>query len=51
MPDRRGRPQPLPRFAALIAAGLAGIDEGLELEPAFVGDAYHAEEVREIPRR
>ena len=28
-------------FAALIAAGLAGIEEKLELEPAFVGDAYH----------
>ena len=27
-------------FAALLAAGLAGIDEELELEPAFVGDAY-----------
>jgi glutamine synthetase len=27
-------------FAALIAAGLAGIDEKLELGPAFAGDAY-----------
>ena len=34
-------------FAALLAAGLAGIDEKLALEPAFVGDAYHA---REHPR-
>src|SRR3712207_9419771 len=37
-------------FAALLAAGLAGIDEGLELEPAFVGDAYHGTGVREIPK-
>ena len=27
-------------FAALIAAGLAGIEEKLELEPPFSGDAY-----------
>jgi glutamine synthetase len=37
-------------FAALIAAGLAGIDEELELEPVFVGDAYHAKDIREIPK-
>ena len=29
-------------FAALIAAGLAGIDEKLELQKPFVGDAYQA---------
>ena len=27
-------------FAALIAAGLAGIDEKMELGPPFQGDAY-----------
>jgi glutamine synthetase len=27
-------------LAAMIAAGLRGIDEGLELEPAFAGNAY-----------
>src|SRR5690606_32841180 len=27
-------------FAALIAAGLAGVEEGLELEAPFQGDAY-----------
>ncbi len=37
-------------IAALLAAGLAGIDEGLELEPAFVGDAYHGRELREVPK-
>ena len=37
-------------FAALLAAGLAGIDEKLELEPAFVGDAYHGAKLREVPK-
>ncbi|MFC6489780.1 glutamine synthetase family protein [Nitratireductor sp. GCM10026969] len=36
-------------FAALIAAGLDGIENKLALEPAFVGDAYHGKDVREIP--
>ena len=36
-------------FAALIAAGLSGIEAELELEPPFVGDAY-ATTTREIPR-
>jgi glutamine synthetase len=37
-------------FAALLAAGLAGIDEELALEPAFVGDAYHGTGIREVPK-
>lgn len=37
-------------FAALLAAGIDGIERKLELEPPFVGDAYGAREVREIPR-
>ncbi len=37
-------------FAALIAAGLAGIDEKLELEPAFAGDAYLGKNLREVPK-
>ena len=37
-------------FAAQIAAGMAGIEEGLELEPEFTGDAYLSEGVREIPK-
>ncbi len=37
-------------FAALIAAGLAGIDEELELEPPYVGDAYHDESLVDIPK-
>ena len=36
-------------MAALLAAGMDGIERKLELEPAFVGDAYHGENVREIP--
>ncbi|SIO21822.1 L-glutamine synthetase [Rhodovulum sp. ES.010] len=37
-------------FAAQIAAGLAGIEEGLDLEPEFTGDAYTGEGIREIPK-
>ncbi len=29
---------------------MAGIAEGLELEPEFRGDAYHTEGLREIPK-
>jgi glutamine synthetase len=37
-------------FAALIAAGLAGIDEGLELGAPFAGDAYAGEALPEVPK-
>jgi glutamine synthetase len=37
-------------FAGLLAAGLAGIEEKLELPPAFSGDAYVAAEQPEIPK-
>jgi glutamine synthetase len=38
-------------FAALIAAGLDGIDDQMELEPVFSGDAYDAAKtLREIPK-
>lgn len=37
-------------FAALIAAGLAGIDEQLALEAPFEGDAYAGAKLREIPK-
>ena len=37
-------------MAALLAAGLDGIENQQELESAFVGDAYHGENVREIPK-
>lgn len=36
-------------FAALLAAGLAGIEQKLDPGPPFVGDAYRAEKLREIP--
>ncbi len=51
MPDRRGTDlNPYLAFAALIANGLAGIEEGLELKPPHVGDAYVGEELVEIPK-
>ena len=37
-------------FAAQIAAGIDGIERGLELEPEFTGDAYKAQRIREIPK-
>ena len=37
-------------YAALIAAGLAGIEDELALEPAFTGDAYGGERLRELPK-
>ncbi len=37
-------------FAAQIAAGIAGIENKLELEKEFKGDAYQARRAREIPR-
>jgi glutamine synthetase len=37
-------------FAALIAAGLAGIEAGMELEAPFAGDAYHGKRLREVPK-
>ena len=36
-------------IAAQIAAGIAGIEEKLELEKEFKGDAYQAGKAREIP--
>ncbi|MCG6901163.1 MAG: glutamine synthetase family protein, partial [Rhodobacter sp.] len=36
-------------FAAQIAAGLAGIEGKLDLEPEFTGDGYSAKRAREIP--
>ncbi len=36
-------------FAALIASGLQGMEDRLELADAFVGDAYGADEVPRIP--
>ena len=37
-------------FAALIAAGLRGIDEKLELEAPYAGDAYAGKRLREVPK-
>jgi glutamine synthetase len=35
-------------FAALLAAGLQGVEDKLELEPAFSGDAYVGRRLREV---
>ena len=37
-------------FAVLIAAGLAGIAEKLELEAPYAGDAYLGKRLREVPK-
>ncbi len=37
-------------FAALIASGLAGVDERLELQRPFEGDAYAGAKLTEIPK-
>jgi glutamine synthetase len=37
-------------YAALLAAGMRGIEEKLPLEPVFAGDAYTAQNLREIPK-
>ena len=35
-------------FAALLAAGLKGIEDKLELEPGYSGDAYSGQSLREV---
>jgi glutamine synthetase len=40
---------PYMAMAALLAAGINGIENKRELEPAFVGDAYGGTDIREIP--
>jgi glutamine synthetase len=37
-------------FAATIAAGLYGIEQGLTFEGLYEGDAYHDPKVREVPK-
>jgi glutamine synthetase len=37
-------------FAALLAAGAAGIEEKLKLPPAHSGDAYHGAKLPEVPK-
>jgi glutamine synthetase len=37
-------------FAAQLAAGIAGIEAGLELGPEFTGDAYRGARLPEIPK-
>mgnify|MGYP002526984738 CR=1 FL=1 len=40
---------PYMAMAGLLAAGIDGIENKRELEPAFIGDAYKGDGVREIP--
>jgi glutamine synthetase len=44
-----GDVNPYLALAALVAGGLHGVDEGLELEPAFVGNAYAANDLARVP--
>jgi glutamine synthetase len=37
-------------YAGLLAAGLRGIEEKLELEPPYSGDAYGEEKLRDVPK-
>ena len=37
-------------MAALLAAGLDGIEKGMELEPAISGDIYQGGALREVPK-
>lgn len=37
-------------YAALIAAGMKGIEDELELQPAFAGDAYLARRLKDVPK-
>jgi glutamine synthetase len=41
-----GDVNPYLAIAAMIAAGLSGIDRGLDLEPAFEGNAYESDKAR-----
>ena len=45
-----GDVNPYLAFAALIAAGLAGIEEKLTLDAPFSGDAYHGKKLPEVPK-
>ncbi len=45
-----GDANPYLAFAATLAAGLYGIENELELEPIFEGDAYEGEGIREVPK-
>ena len=44
-----GDVNPYLAVAAIIAAGLHGIDNELPLEPAFVGNAYHDSDRPRVP--
>src|SRR3546814_9933187 len=37
-------------FSALLAAGLAGIEEKLELPEPYLGDAYSGKKLHDVPK-
>jgi len=41
---------PYVAFAALLAAGIDGIEKEMALEPAYSGDAYNGKRLREVPK-
>jgi glutamine synthetase len=45
-----GDANPYLTYAAMLAAGLDGIERGLELQPEFRGNAYEATNVPHVPR-
>ena len=45
-----GDANPYLAYAAIIAAGLHGIENNLELEPPCEGNAYDNPELREVPK-
>ena len=44
-----GDANPYLAFAALLAAGLHGVENALDLEPAFEGDAYGSKDIPTLP--
>ena len=45
-----GDANPYLAYAAIIAAGLDGMDQQLELEPPYSGDAYENASLQEVPK-
>ena len=45
-----GDANPYLAYAAILAAGLEGIEQKLELEPGYKGNAYENENLQEVPK-
>ena len=50
VPHRRRRPQSVPGVRGADRGGPAGVEEKLELEPPFTGDAYGGKMLPEVPK-